>query len=234
MKPIADYSIFLFFYCLVFFISIDNSESTYSNRRGRKKHAIEASESTESSSSTKRKVRRQDESGDLSTEIASSAKAASINKLKRHKTSRSSNQAEPIEISSDEEVPVEKKVKNCIASRTRSKAHHSSPSPSKKLKLASRTSSISPGVDNNTATLGSNIRKTSTRHYNTESASTSASRRTPTSHLATTHETNSVNNNVSSVPFSFFVYFLYTFRCCVTNQMGFYFGHLVNRHYTHF
>lgn len=179
-----------------------SSESAYSNRRGRKKHATEALETTESSNSQKvRKFnKRQDEQTESTTETATSAKTASANKLKRHhKASRTNNQPEPIEISSDEEIPVEKKVKNCIASRTRSKAHHSPPSPHKKPKLTSRTSSTSPGVENNIATLGSNIRKTSTRHHNTESVGISASRRTPTSVLATAHETNSFNNNVSAI-----------------------------------
>ncbi|XP_031638245.1 E3 ubiquitin-protein ligase TRIP12 isoform X2 [Contarinia nasturtii] len=86
---------------------------------------------------------------------------------------------------------------NFIASRTRSKTH-SSPSPYKKPKLTPKTNSISPSVDTNiAATLGSNIRKTSTRHHNTESASTSTSRRTPTNNLSAAHETNSFNNNVS-------------------------------------
>lgn len=171
------------------------------NRRGRKK----AFENTESGSSggSKRKVsRRQDESNDPSGEInVPSVKTASTNRLKRHKS-------EPIEISSDEELPIERKAKNCIASRTRSKANHYSPlSQSKKPKFtssasaspssSSHSSSVSPATDSNTATLGSNIRKTSTRHHNTESASISASRRTPVSVLAASPETNSVNNNVS-------------------------------------
>lgn len=117
----------------------------------------------------------------------SSTKTASINKLKRHKSSRSHNQPESIEISSDEDISVETKVKNCIASRTRSKAHHKSPSPSKKPKLTSPLSSVSPTAENNVTTLGSNIRKTSYRHHHTESANT-----------GTSHVTNSVNNNVSS------------------------------------
>lgn len=176
---------------------IDNSESAHTNRRGRKKQAAEAIENIESTSSKRKLSRRQDESREATAEIASSVKTASSNKLKRQKSSRAHNQLESIEISSEDEAPIETKVRNCIASRTRSKAHHSSPSPSKRPKLVSRTSSISPGVENNAATLGSNIRKTSTRHHNTESASTSASRRTPISVLATTtSETNSVNNNV--------------------------------------
>lgn len=171
------------------------------NRRGRKK----AFESTESGSGgSKRKVsRRQNESSDLSGEIVSSVKTASSNRLKRHKS-------EPIEISSDEELPVERKAKNCIASRTRSKANHYNPlSQSKRAKFtftstssssssssSPYSSSVSPATDGNTATLGSNIRKTSTRHHNTESATISASRRTPVGVLASTPETNSVNNNV--------------------------------------
>lgn len=182
------------------------TESTQSNRRGRKKQATEAFDNLESSSSKRKVSRRQDDLSELTTEIASSVKTASTNKLKRHKSFRSNNQSEPIEISSDEEVPVETKAKNCIASRTRSKAHHhhyhhhhyhSSPSPSKKPKLAQHSSSVSPVTDNHIATLGSNIRKSSTRHHHTESASTSASRRTPVSVLVATSETNSVNNNVS-------------------------------------
>lgn len=180
----------------------DNLESQ-SNRRGRKK----AFESTESGSGgSKRKVsRRQDESSDPTGEIVSSVKTVSTNRLKRHKL-------EPIEISSDEELPIERKAKNCIASRTRSKANHYNPlSQSKKLKFASSSSasssassspyssSVSPATDINTATLGSNIRKTSTRHHNTESANISASRRTPVSVFTSSPETNSLNNNVSNL-----------------------------------
>lgn len=178
----------------------DNSELQL-NRRGRKK----AFENTESGSGgSKRKVsRRQDESDDPSGENASSVKTASTNRSKRHKS-------EPIEISSDEEIPIERKARNCIASRTRSKANHYSPlSQNKKLKLGlSHSSSVSPATDSNIATLGSNIRKTSTRHHNTESANISASRRTPVSVLAAAAaaaapETNSVNNNVRMIPFYF-------------------------------
>lgn len=167
------------------------------NRRGRKK-AFESTESGGGGGSKRKFGRRQDESSEASGDIASSAKTASTNRLKRHKS-------EPIEISSDEEIPVERKAKNCIASRTRSKASHYSPSSqSKKPKLASsHSNSVSPATDgNNIATLGSNIRKTSTRHHNTESANISASRRTPVSVLAVAPETNSLNNNVSEIPFS--------------------------------
>lgn len=170
------------------------------NRRGRKK----AFENTESGSGgSKRKVsRRQDESTDPSGEIVPSVKTASTNRLKRRKS-------EPIEISSDEEIPVERKPKNCIASRTRSKANHYSPlSQNKKPKLgSSHSSSVSPATDGNIATLGSNIRKTSTRHHNTESANISASRRTPVGILATAPETNSINNNVRTIPFHSFPFF---------------------------
>lgn len=166
------------------------------NRRGRKK----AFESTESGGGgSKRKTsRRPDESSERSGENLSNIKTASTNKLKRHKS-------EPIEISSDEELPIETKAKtNCIASRTRSKATHYSPlSQSKKPKLASSQSNSSvssPATDGNIATLGSNIRKTSTRHHHTESASLSASRRTPVSVLAVTPEANTVNSNVSTIP----------------------------------
>lgn len=179
---------------------IDNLDLQLS-RRGRKK----AFESVESGGGgSKRKTsRRQDESSEQSGDIERSVKTASTNKLKRPKS-------EPIEISSDEELPtVEKKTKNCIASRTRSKANHYSPSSqSKKPKLASSQggSSVSPATDDNIATLGSNIRKTSSqRHHLTDSANISASRRTPVSVLALTPETNSVNSNVRTICIPFYL-----------------------------
>lgn len=166
------------------------------NRRGRKK-AFESTESGGGGGSKRKVSRRQDESSEQSGDISSGVKTASTNKLKRHKS-------EPIEISSDEEIPVERKAKNCIASRTRSKANHYSPLlQSKKPKLASsHSSSVSPATDSNIATLGSNIRKTSTRHHNTESANISTSRRTPVNVLTVTPETNSVNNNVRTITLS--------------------------------
>lgn len=178
------------------FLFADNLELQL-NRRGRKK-VFESTESGGSGGSKRKASRRQDESSELSGDILSGVKTASTNKLKRHKS-------EPIEISSDEEIPVERKPKNCIASRTRSKANHDSPlTQSKKPKLASsHSSSVSPATDGNIATLGSNIRKTSTRHHNTESANIIASRRTPVSVLAVTPETNSVNNNVRTISLSF-------------------------------
>lgn len=65
---------------------------------------------------------------------SSSRSSSTGNKLKRKatqettsvattSTARPYQQIETFEISSDEEVPTEKKSKNCIASRTRSKAH---------------------------------------------------------------------------------------------------------------
>lgn len=186
-----NFRIFLFSLCAML---VDNLDLQLS-RRGRKKPF----ESVESGGSgTKRKTsRRQDESNEQSGDIVSSRKTASANKLKRQSELL-------IEISSDEEIPVEgtgKKEKNCVASRTRSKANHYTPlSQSKRLKLASSQggSSVSSATDGNIATLGSNIRKSSQRHHHTDSANISASRRTPVSVLAVTPETNSVNSNVST------------------------------------
>lgn len=67
------------------------------------------------------------------SETASTSKA---NKLKRKQANKSHQQVDTFEISSDEEVPIEKKSKNCIASRTRSKA----PNPDKKSKSPIHTS----------------------------------------------------------------------------------------------
>lgn len=126
---------------------------------------------------------------------------------------------EPIEISSDEESPPEhqtKKTNNCIASRTRSKAHQA-PSPNKRQKHSTQSNSHSSGDSSSdhhqqhTTKLGSNIRKTSNRqhhgdsggHHNSTTTSTN-SRRTPTINIiATTSNTstdslNQSNNNVNS------------------------------------
>lgn len=56
------------------------------------------------------------------TEAANTSK---VNKLKRKQANKSHQQVDTFELSSDEEIAIEKKSKNCIASRTRSKAQNS-------------------------------------------------------------------------------------------------------------
>lgn len=178
---------------------------------------VASTTATDSGSKPKRKATRQGDSPIAAKESTSdrthTAKTASStpatvsnqaetanlksNKLKRKQQQSSSRalyhhlshpSSDPIEISSDEESTVQEKTqKNCIASRTRSKAHTPTKSPSKKAKLstsqasggggsATPTLATSFGTDSTATTLGSNIRKTS-RHQSGEQSSSNTSSR---------------------------------------------------------
>lgn len=115
-----------------------------SHLKAKKRATTESTENLNQNNTLKRKVTRRQRSEEKAsassvktesnhTETASTSTA---NKLKRKQTNKSHQQVDTFEISSDEEAPIEKKSKNCVASRTRSKA----PNPDKKSKSPIHTS----------------------------------------------------------------------------------------------